>query len=122
MGTIPTLNFFLSESASSSSDYDNPLAWVKVLVFLIVLSLIAFSLNYFSKKRNLNTLENGKSKLSIIDTCSLGNRQFIVVAQYESARHLLAVGSTGISHLTELPKKEAQSLENPQTISSLNQL
>jgi len=121
MGTIPTLNFFLSESASSS-DFDNPLAWVKVLAFLIVLGLIAFSLNYFSKKRNLNTLVNGKSKLSIIDTCSLGNRQFIVVAQYESARHLLAVGSTGISHLTELPKKETQSLENPQTISSLKQL
>ena len=110
MGTIPTLNFLLSESASSSSDYDNPLAWVKVFVFLIVLGSNCFFFKLFFKEKKLKTLVNGKSKLSIVDTCSLGNRQFIVVAQYESARHLLAVGSTGISHLTELPKKEAQSL------------
>ena len=64
---------------------------VKSLCFSNSARLIAFSLNYFSKKEILKTLVNGKSKLSIIDTCSLGNRQFIVVAQYESARHLLAI-------------------------------
>ena len=47
-----------------------------------------------------------KSKLRIVDTCSLGNRQFIVVAQYESEKHLLAVGTSGVSHLAELSRKE----------------
>ena len=106
MGVIHTFNFLLSSSSSSVSDFDNPLAWGKVFLFLILLGLIALSLNYFSKKRNLNPLVNGKSKLSIVDTCSLGNRQFIVVAQYESERHLLAVGASGVSHLAELSRKE----------------
>ena len=106
MGVIPKLNFFLTGTSSSVSDYDSPLAWLKVLIFLVVLGVIAYALNYFSKKRNSHTLIKGKSKLSIVDTCSLGNRQFIVVAQYESERHLLAVCANGVSHLAELSSKK----------------
>lgn len=106
MGVIPTFNFLLTSPSSSVADYDSPLAWGKVILFLIFLCLIALSLNYFSKKRNLNPLVNKKSKLRIVDTCSLGNRQFIVVAQYEAEKHLLAVGTSGVSHLAELSSKE----------------
>ena len=106
MGVIPTFNFLLSISSSSSAEYDSPMAWVKVLLFLTFLGIIAFSLNYFSKKRNLNLLVNKKSKLYIVDRCSLGNRQFIVVAQYESEKHLLSVGASGVSHLAKLSQKE----------------
>ena len=46
---------------------------------------------------------------SIVDTCSLGNRQFIVVAQYESEGHLLAVGAAGF--LTSLNCREKNTIE-----------
>ena len=107
MGFTPTFNFLLSSLSSSAADYDSPLAWGKVILFLIFLSLIALSLNYFSKKRNINPLAKKKSKLRIVDTCSLGNRQFIVVAQYESEEHLLAVGTSGVLTLLNCPKRTA---------------
>lgn len=105
MGDFLSPNFLLDASSSAVSDYDNPWIWAKVLIFILILALFAFLLNYFSKKKNLNSMINRKSKLNIVDTCSLGNRQFIVVAQYESERHLLAVSTSGISHLAELSPK-----------------
>ena len=103
MSLIP-FAFFCDATSASSTKLDNPWVWVKVFIFLIILGIGAFFLNYFTRKKNLRTPVHGKSKLSIIDTCSLGNRQFLVVAQYESAKHLLAVSSAGISHLTDLTK------------------
>ena len=38
----------------------------------------------------------------IADTCSLGNRQFLMVAQYGEEKHLLGVSSGSINHLAKL--------------------
>lgn len=108
MSLIPFAIIFDATSAASTK-LDNPWIWVKVFIFLIILGIGAFFLNYFTRKKNHRSPVHGKSKLSIIDTCSLGNRQFLVVAQYESAKHLLAVSSAGISHLTDLTKMNSPS-------------
>jgi flagellar biogenesis protein FliO len=101
---VPT--FFLSSSVSTSPNLENPWIWGKVIVFLFVLCGIALALKYFSKQRGLKTVVGRNNKLRIIETCSLGNRQFIVVTQYESEKHLLAVSTTGVSHLAKLANQD----------------
>ena len=54
-----------------------------------------------------------KNNLRIIDTCSLGNRQFIVVTQYETEKHLLAVSTSGISHLAKLSTRDSGQEDSP---------
>lgn len=98
------VSLLLDATTVSATNLESPWIWVKVFVFLLLLGLGAFFLNYFSRKKNLRSPMSGKSKLSVVDTCSLGNRQFLVVAQYESDKHLLAVSSSGISHLADLSK------------------
>ena len=38
----------------------------------------------------------------IADTCSLGNRQFLMIAQYDNEKHLLGVSQGSINHLAKL--------------------
>ena len=45
--------------------------------------------------------KSNKSRLRVIDTCSLGNRQFLAVAQYEKDRHLLAISNAGFHILLQ---------------------
>ena len=106
MGIHIPLCFLLDASVSSSSDFDSPWIWGKVIIFLLVLGMIAFFLRYFSKQKGLQATVGGKNNLRIIDTCSLGNRQFIVVTQYDSEKHLLAVSTSGISHLAKLTSRD----------------
>ena len=91
------VSLLLDATTVSATNLESPWIWVKVFVFLLLLGLGAFFLNYFSRKKNLRSPMSGKSKLSVVDTCSLGNRQFLVVAQYESDKHLLAVSSSGMA-------------------------
>jgi flagellar biogenesis protein FliO len=84
-----------------------------VIFFLLVLGIIAFFLNYLSKQKGVKTMVGGKNNLRIVDTCSLGNRQFIVVTQYESERHLLAVSTSGISHLAKLSSQSSPPNDSP---------
>jgi flagellar biogenesis protein FliO len=98
------VSLLFDATTASSPNLEGPWIWVKVFVFLFLLGVGAFFLNHFSRKKNLITPMLGKSKLSVIDTCSLGNRQFLVVAQYESDKHLLSVNSTGVTHLADLSK------------------
>ena len=102
MGNYIPLCILSGTSLPSDSNFDDPWVWGKVIVFLFVLGIIAFFLNYLSKQKGVKAMSGGKNNLRIVDTCSLGNRQFIVVTQYESERHLLAVSTAGISHLAKL--------------------
>jgi len=102
MGNYIPLCILSGTSMPAPSNFDDPWVWGKVIIFLLVLGFTAFFLNYFSKQKGVKAMVGGKSKLRIVDTCSLGNRQFIVVTQYESERHLLAVSTSGISHLAKL--------------------
>ena len=85
----------------------------------IIEKLIKFEINFFlviplvqnisnslflsylinSKKTEI---PNTKGKIVVADTCSLGNRQFLMVAQYGDEKHLLGVSSSSINHLAKL--------------------
>lgn len=118
MKKIGEFDFSLSLIANANpetlTNLEDSFVWYKVLLFLFILGFVAYLLNYLSKKKNVSIARNGASKLAVIDTCSLGNRQFLVVAQYESDKHLLAVSSSGISHLAKIDvnKKTDSSLIN----------
>ena len=113
MGILLPLCFILDASASSPSSFDNPWVWGKVIIFLLLLGMIAFFLKYFSRQKGHTAMVGGKNNLRIIDTCSLGNRQFIVVTQYETEKHLLAVSTSGISHLAKLSTRDSGQEDSP---------
>ena len=113
MGNYIPLCILSGTSVPSDSNFDDPWVWGKVIVFLLVLGIIAFFLNYLSKQKGVKTMVGGKNNLRIVDTCSLGNRQFIVVTQYESERHLLAVSTSGISHLAKLSSQSSPHNDAP---------
>ncbi len=50
---------------------------------------------------------NATGKIHLADTCALGNRQFLVVAEFEKERHLLGVSQNGINHLSQLKNSNA---------------
>ena len=63
------------------------------------------------KRSRLSPTNNGK--IIIADTCSLGNRQFLMVAQYGEEKHLVGVSAGSINHLAKienLSNKEPGSL------------
>jgi len=75
----------------------------RIVGFLGILSVLAFLFTRFYKGKNLIPVSSKSSgKIQIADTHSLGNRQFLVVAQYDSEKHLLGVSPNGIQHLTSL--------------------
>ena len=84
--------------------------WVKVIAFLAFLGSGALLLNHFYKRKRLGVKVNATGKIHLADTCALGNRQFLVVAEFEKERHLLGVSQNAINHLSQL--KDADTAEN----------
>ena len=85
----------------------------RIVGFLGILSVLAFLFTRFYKGKNLIPVSSKSSgKIQIADTHSLGNRQFLVVAQYESEKHLLGVSPSGIQHLTSL-KNAGEVISSP---------
>ena len=77
----------------------------RIVGFLGILSVIAFVFTRFYKGKNIiPSSSKGFGKIKIADTHSLGNRQFLVVAEYGCEQHLLGVSPNGIQHLTSLKK------------------
>ena len=72
--------------------------------FLMLLALVAFGVTRLGKgwgKDNLTRLK-ADGKIILSDCRPLGNRQFIIVAQYGMQKHLLGVSPGKIEHLTKL--------------------
>ncbi len=84
--------------------------WAKVIAFLAFLGSGALLLNHFYKRKRFGVKVNASGKIHLADTCALGNRQFLVVAEFEQERHLLGVSQNAISHLSQL--KDAKTSEN----------
>ena len=76
--------------------------WIRVVAFLFVLGLCAFFLTRFNKKRITVSSANGDGKIRIADTCPIGNKQFLIIAQCDHERFLLGVSPSGFSHITNL--------------------
>ena len=75
----------------------------RIVGFLGILSVLAFVFTRFYKGKNIiPTSSKSSGKIQIADTHSLGNRQFLVVAEYDCEKHLLGVSPNGIQHLTSL--------------------
>jgi flagellar biogenesis protein FliO len=72
--------------------------------FLMLLALVGFGVTRIGKARIKDNIKGLKSEGKIIlsDCRPLGNRQFIVVAQYGMQKHLLGVSPGKIEHLTKL--------------------
>ena len=76
--------------------------WVRVVAFLGLLAAGAYFLSVFTKKKRLSSNTSSKGKIFIADTCPLGNRQYLVVAQYGSEKHLLGINANSMIHLSKL--------------------
>ena len=76
--------------------------WILVIAFIGILGGNAYFLSIYTKKKRTRLSTNTKGKIVVADTCSLGNRQFLMVAQYGDEKHLLGVSSSSINHLAKL--------------------
>lgn len=73
------------------------------LGYLLVFGGVAGGVWYFLKKGNLaRPFQKSEGKLQVLETKGLGNRQFLVVAEYEDAKMLLSVCPGRIDYLTPL--------------------
>jgi flagellar biogenesis protein FliO len=73
------------------------------LGYLLVFGGIAGGVWYFLKMGTLaRPFHKSEGKLQVLETKGLGNRQFLVVAEYEDAKMLLAVCPGRIDYLTPL--------------------
>jgi flagellar biogenesis protein FliO len=74
----------------------------RVIGFLGVLAGAAFFLNRFvsTRRKSLNSLN--KEGISISETKSLGNKQFLVVAEYKGESFLLGISPSQIQFLSKV--------------------
>ena len=91
---------FLSTVSVSGDGYVFDL--VKLIGFLGLLGAGAYFLTDFAKKRRIQSALSSEGKIVVADTCALGNKQFLVVAQYGSEKHLIGVSQSSLSHLSRL--------------------
>ena len=102
--------YFISSSSlfatvRSLADTDargDPWLLVHVVAVLGLMGASAYFLADYTRKRRVSSSLSGEGKIVVADTCSLGNRQFLVVAQYGAEKHLIGVSSTSISYLSRL--------------------
>jgi flagellar biogenesis protein FliO len=76
--------------------------WLKVFGFIGLLCASAYFLSIYSKKKRMGMNFSKSDKILVAETCSLGNRQFLMVAQCGDERHLLGVSPNSINHLAKL--------------------
>ena len=53
-------------------------------------------------------LNNGDGKIRIADTCPLGNKQYLVIAQCDQEKFLLGVSPNGFHHITNLKNEDSE--------------
>lgn len=89
-------------SLADMDAWGDPWLLVRVVAVLGLMGASAYFLADYTRKRRVSSSLSGEGKIVVADTCSLGNRQFLVVAQYGSEKHLIGVSSTSISYLSRL--------------------
>ena len=92
--------------------------WAKVIAFLAFLGSGALLLNHFYKRKRFGVRVNATGKIHLADTCALGNRQFLIVAEFEKERHLLGVSQNAINHLSQLKDSNATEDDFEQALGS----
>ena len=96
--------YFLSQA----DQVDSKFLWLKVIAFLCILGALGFFISRFNKNKIINSQIKGDGRIRIADSCSLGNRQYLVIAQCDKDRFLLGVGPNCFQNLAKLPQVVAQ--------------
>ena len=106
----PTDSAALDSTAHPALVFESPLPKTRLTVVYCLLILLASTVGLFALKRGrLPSLKKGREEqLSIVETRMLGNRQFLIVAEYAGRRMLLGVGPGAISHLCFLDSDSVQ--------------
>lgn len=101
------LYHFAVSPSFANTDAEMLYLWIRVIGFIGVLGASAYFLSIYAKKKRsrISTVKEGE--IVIADTCSLGNRQFLMVAQYGDEKHLLGVSSSSINHLAKLDNRSS---------------
>ena len=94
--------FCLFSEVSPSDSIVGDLVWVKVFGFLLLLGIIAFFIRKYNSSEHLNKKRVPGKKIFISDTCPLGNKNYLIVAQCDNDRHLIGVGPNFCQYLTKL--------------------
>ena len=96
----------LSSPGAVSGEWDYALHLVQMVAFLGLLGAGAYFLTDYTRKRKIRSALANEGKIVVADTCSLGSRQFLVVAQYGAEKHLIGVSPGSISYLSRLSGAE----------------
>ena len=96
--------YFLSQT----DQVDTQVLWLKVIAFLCILGAIGFFITRFNKNKIINSQMKGDGRIRIADSCSLGNRQYLVIAQCDKDRFLLGIGPNSFQNLAKLPQVVTQ--------------
>jgi flagellar biogenesis protein FliO len=97
----PALCFFLA-SQDGNFQSSNDHLWIKVVLFLLVLVFIAFLVRRFTDSGSRIYGKPRDGRIRISETCSLGNKNYLIVAQCDQERHPLGVGPNFCQYLTKL--------------------
>tara|TARA_B110000305_G_C19295607_1_gene566470 strand:+ start:508 stop:987 length:480 start_codon:yes stop_codon:yes gene_type:complete len=75
-----------------------------IITFLYLVLIIGAGATFYFvyQKRNLGGLGGTEKQLKVNETLILGNKQFLVVAEYKTKKILIGVGNGFITHLTTL--------------------
>ena len=86
---------------------DIPSVTLMVQVIGIVMVIVAMAYAYSHFRQKSGRMKFGKSvkKLTILETKSLGGRQYLAVVAYESEKFLLGIHPNGIQFLSKLADK-----------------
>ncbi|MDQ8202542.1 flagellar biosynthetic protein FliO [Pelagicoccus sp. SDUM812003] len=78
-------------------------AMISILGYVLIVGALAVAVWYLFKRGMIRKpFAKGEGKLKIAETRMLGNRQFIMVVEYEQQKLLLGVGPGKIDYLTNL--------------------
>jgi flagellar biogenesis protein FliO len=103
-----------------NSDIEMFWLWVRVVAFIGVMGASAYFLSQFTKRKRKRLSSPSNGKIVVADTCALGNRQFLMIAQCGKEKHLLGVSSGSVNHLAKLECSTSEIDEISRQISGSN--
>lgn len=78
-----------------------------IVYFVVLAALVGAGLYFLKRGLPLRGLRAGENRLQLLETKMLGNRQFLVVVQYEDNKMLIGVGPGQIQYLCPLDSADA---------------
>lgn len=91
----------------------------RIVVYLLLLAAIgAVILHFFRQGKFIKGLRRKGSALKVLETHMLGNKQFLVVVEYEENKVLLGVGPGMINKLCFLDDRKGEASKSKKMIGS----